>query len=278
MKKTFTYNDLTLEYLTEGAGPETIVCLHGFGRDAEDFLAFAPLLKPNQRLVSIHLFAHGNSTFPYERISKQPLSKEEWGNALGTLLDSLGSPSFHLIGYSMGGRMAMTLAETMPERIRSLILLAPDGLSRKWIYRFVSETKAGRMLYRYIIEKPESLLRLVDVLRAMGLLHQKIHRFVHVQLETREKRQKVYDAWLIHRNLFPNLRLVATNIENQAMPFKLIFGTYDYVIPSRDGQRLLRYFKKARKSVLLPLGHRLIHPSTIAYFQEQGLWMPTASE
>ncbi|MFM7726162.1 MAG: alpha/beta fold hydrolase, partial [Flavobacteriales bacterium] len=67
MKSTFTYNDLTLEYLVEGSGPETIVCLHGFGREAEDFIAFSSLLKPNQRIVSINLFAHGNSSFPQER-------------------------------------------------------------------------------------------------------------------------------------------------------------------------------------------------------------------
>ena len=278
MKKTFTYNGLTLEYLIEGNGPETIVCLHGFGREAEDFLAFTPLLKPEQRIVSINLFAHGNSTFPRERISKRPLSKEEWRNVVGELMDSLGSPDFHLMGYSMGGRMAMMLAEAMPERIKSLVLLAPDGLKRNWIYRFVSETKPGRMLYRYIIEKPALIFRIVDLLRALRILHQKIHRFVHVQLETREKRQLVYDAWLIHRNLFPDLRLVAAAIEKQGIPFVLFFGSHDLVIPSRDGQRLLRYFRSSRQSVLLPLGHRLINSTTIEYFRENGTWMPTAFE
>ncbi|MFM9005306.1 MAG: alpha/beta fold hydrolase [Flavobacteriales bacterium] len=278
MKSTFTYNDLTLEYLVEGSGPETIVCLHGFGREAEDFIAFSSLLKPNQRIVSINLFAHGNSSFPQERISKKPLIAEEWRDVVGALMDSLGNPDFHLMGYSMGGRLAMVLVETMPERLRSLVLLAPDGLKRKWIYRFVSETKPGRMLYRYIIEKPTIVFRIVDLLRTLRILHQKIHRFVHVQLETRERRQLVYSAWLIHRNLFPDLQMVAHAIEKKAIPFKLIFGAYDYVIPSRDGRRLLRHFEKSRKSDLLPLGHRLINTTMIEYIEARNLWMPPTME
>ena len=278
MKATFTYRDLTLEYLIEGAGPETIVCLHGFGREAEDFRLFSTLLKPGQRMVSINLFAHGNSRFPNERMSKQPLSKEEWRDMVGALMDSLGSRHFHLMGYSMGGRMAMVLIETMPDRIQSLILLAPDGLKRNWIYRFVSETKPGRMLYRFIIEKPTFVLALVDLLRKLRILHQKIHRFVHVQLETREKRQLVYDAWLTHRNLFPDLRSVANGIEKYFIPFEIIFGAFDLVIPSHDGHRLLRHFSKSRKSVLLPLGHRLINTTTLTYLDEHGLWMPSASQ
>jgi pimeloyl-ACP methyl ester carboxylesterase len=273
----FTYNDLQLEFAVTGSGPETIVCLHGFGRSADDFQLFAPLLKPQQRMVAINLFAHGNSLFPEERMSKQPLSKEEWRDAIGALLDSLQAPQFHVMGYSMGGRLAMVLMETMPERIVSLVLLAPDGLKRNWIYRFVSETKPGRMMYRYIIEKPEFLLHTVDLLRKLRLLHQKIHRFVHVQLETREKRQLVYNAWLIHRNLFPHLPDVARCIESRKIPFALLFGSYDRVIPSRDGRKLLRHFNASKHAFLLPLGHRLIHPSTADYLKQHNWWMPQPS-
>jgi pimeloyl-ACP methyl ester carboxylesterase len=274
LKSTFTYNNVTLEYITIGDGKEVVLCIHGFGRTAEDFLLFEDLLQPGQRIVAINILAHGNSTFPSSRISKDPLSKSEWSSLVTAFLKSLNIEHFHLIGYSMGGRLAMVLAEQIPEKIKSLILLAPDGLKVNWVYRFVSETKLGRVLYRCIIENPNWILRTVDFLRFLRVLHPKIQRFVHFQLETKTRRQLVYDAWLIHRQLFPRLPVVAHNMEAHKIPFELVFGAYDKVIPARDGKRLLRHFKTEHRPVVLNLGHRLLHHSTVAYLSEKGLWMP----
>jgi pimeloyl-ACP methyl ester carboxylesterase len=181
------------------------------------------------------------------------------------------------MGYSMGGRMAMVLTETLSQRISSLVLIAPDGLKIKWVYRFVSETKIGRKIYRHIIDHPRWILRVADSLRFLGLLHQKIHRFVHVQLETREKRQLVYNAWLIHRNLFPNLKEVATHIESNDIPFLLLFGKFDRVIPAHDGRRLTTHFTRPTHQFLLELGHRLLHPTTAHFLGKYGWWMPMAT-
>lgn len=274
MISTYTYHDITLEYLTIGQGTDVILCLHGFGRSAEDFTIFETLLQNNQRIVAVNLLAHGNSTFPSSRISRNPITKAEWSSLVLALLNSLGVERFHLAGYSMGGRMAMVLAEEIPEKIKSLILLAPDGLKVNWVYRFVSETNLGRFLYRSIIANPKWILRIVDFLRLIRVLHPKIQRFVHMQLETKSKRQLVYDAWLIHRQLFPRLPAVAGNIEAHDIPFELIFGIYDKVIPARDGKRLLRQFKKERWPTLLNLGHRLLHPTTVEHLGEKGIWMP----
>jgi pimeloyl-ACP methyl ester carboxylesterase len=274
VKSTFTYRGITLEYMVFGSGSETVLCLHGFGREAEDFNLFLPLLKDHQRMVAINLLSHGNSVFPKERISRQPLSKTEWSELIAALLQALNTERFHLIGYSMGGRLAMVLAEQMADKILSLVLLAPDGLKVNLIYRFVSETKFGRVLYRSIIQNVNWLFRLVDLLSRLHLLDRKIQRFVHLQLETQEKRQLVYDAWLIHRKLFPMLPAVARNIESQGIPFSLLFGRYDKIIPARHGHRLLKHFSTPKNAVLLDLGHRLLQPGTARHLQDAAMWMP----
>ena len=277
MRKLFTYQDVCLEYLTLGSGKETILCFHGFGREAEDFRVFETLLKPHQKILAVNLLAHGNSAFPRHRMSKSPVTKKEWTGIITALLEVLEIDTFHLMGYSMGGRMAMVLTETLSQRISSLVLIAPDGLKIKWVYRFVSETRIGRKIYRHIIDHPRWILRIADSLGSLGLLHQKIHRFVHVQLETREKRQLVYDAWLIHRNLFPNLKEVATHIESNDIPFLLLFGKFDRVIPAHDGRRLTTHFTRPTHQFLLELGHRLLHPTTANFLGKYGWWMPRAT-
>jgi pimeloyl-ACP methyl ester carboxylesterase len=261
--------------MTIGKGSDVALCMHGFGRSAEDFTLFETILQPNQSIIAINLLAHGNSTFPSSRISRNPISKEEWSYLFEAFVNFLGIEQFHMVGYSMGGRMAMVLTELMPERIKSLVLLAPDGLKVNWVYRFVSETKLGRILYRSIIDNPNWILGMVDLLRFLRLLHPKIQRFVHVQLETKSKRQLVYDAWLIHRQLFPRLPLLARKIEEHHIPFDLIFGTYDRVIPARDGKRLLKHFKQEHRPTLLNLGHRLLHPTTVEHLSATAMWMPT---
>jgi pimeloyl-ACP methyl ester carboxylesterase len=108
----------------------------------------------------------------------------------------------------------------------------------------------------------------------LHLLDRKIQRFVHLQLETKEKRQLVYDAWLIHRKLFPTLSVVAHNIESNKMPFLLIFGRYDKIIPARHGHRLLKHFSIPKNAVLLDLGHRLLQPAAARHLQDAAMWMP----
>jgi pimeloyl-ACP methyl ester carboxylesterase len=266
--------DLSLEYLCIGTANRVVICLHGFGREAADFEAFLPILDSNTRLIAVNLLCHGHSHFPPTRLSKQPLEAEEWCLLIRSLCDHLGCAKFHLVGYSMGGRMAMMLAQYMPENIESLTLIAPDGLKINVLYRFVSETKLGRMLYRSIIRKPNWILRVSDALKWLHILHQNIHRFVYLQLETESKRQLVYDAWLAHRKLFPDLRRVAANIERAGIPCLLVFGKYDTIIPSGLARKLMRHFSNKPKLLLPEAGHRLINKETVEMLAREKLgWM-----
>lgn len=271
-RNTITVADLQLEYFEMGTGKEVVLCLHGFGREASDFDIFQALLGPHQRLVAINLFAHGNSIFPKNRLSKEPLKASEWCELIRQLMSTLNITHFHLVGYSMGGRLAMVMMQLMPECIHSLTLIAPDGLKVNLLYRFVSETKLGRVMYRRIIQNPAWLLRAADVLKRMHILNEKLHRFVYVQLETQAKRQLVYDAWLAHRELFPNLRIVATNIQQYHTRLLLIFGAYDAIIPPRLASQLTRYFITKPRVHLPAAGHRLLNKETVQLIAHEQPW------
>jgi pimeloyl-ACP methyl ester carboxylesterase len=245
--------------------------LHGFGREAADFEAFLPILDAGTQLIAVNLFYHGRSNFPQNRLSKHPLEPEEWCNLMRALCEEVGCSRFHLVGYSMGGRLAMVMMERMPEQIDSLTLLAPDGLKINVLYRFVSETKLGRMLYRSIIRNPNWILRIADALKWLHILHQNIHRFVYLQLETPSKRQLVYNVWLAHRKLFPNLQIVATNAESRNIPCRLMFGKHDAIIPPRLAINLTKHFQTKPKMILLDAGHRLINKETVERLSSETL-------
>lgn len=263
--------ELSLEYRCYGSGNRVVICLHGFGREASDFAAFVPIIEHDTRLIAVNLMFHGNSNFPQSRLSKSPLEAEEWCNLIQALCEKESCSQFHLVGYSMGGRLAMILMQHMPVRIESLTLLAPDGMKINLLYRFVSETKLGRMLYRSIIRNPNWILRTADVLKKMHILHQNIHRFVYLQLETEAKRQLVYNVWLAHRKLFPDLRLVAAQAESNNIPCLLVFGKHDAIIPPQLAHRLMRHFRNKPLLLLPEAGHRLINKETVELLKKQDL-------
>ncbi len=272
MNHVFTHQNLVIEYLIFGTGDETLLCFHGFGRKAEDFEVFLPLLKEHQRIISINLFAHQNSFFPEERIEKQPLLPQEWKALIDAFCIQMHIRKFHLFGYSMGGRICLKTLELMPERVSSVLLIAPDGLKVNMLYRFASGTALGRWMYRKLIDNPKPLFAVADFLHALKLLSHKLHRFTYVHLDTKEKRQQVHDAWLIYKRIFPDLHKLATIINNSDLPFNMIFGKYDSVIRPQLGAKFSVLIGSEKHLHIIEAGHRLMTEQTVKFIAEKKLW------
>ncbi len=98
---------LAKKTLKSGSGIP-LVFLHGFLGRAEDWESICSFL-PNCQCIGIDLPGHGDSHFAKEI--------------------EIDIPRFHLVGYSMGGRIAMSYALKHPEQIASLtIMSAHPGL------------------------------------------------------------------------------------------------------------------------------------------------------
>lgn len=271
MNGVFTYRNFSIEFIQIGDGQETFFAFHGFGRKPEDFGIFQTVAKPHQRIIALSLFAHGKSVFPEGRIDKQPLSSEEWRELMLALMQLFLVEKFHLIGYSMGGRISLMTLQIMPEFVENVLLLAPDGLKINLLYKFASGTKLGKNIYRSIIENPSFLFSLAKWLNKCGLLHDKLHRFVHVHLDTREKRWQVHDAWLIYKNMFPDLKKVAAIIQNRPEKFNMIFGQFDSIIRPELGYRFSKLIGDEKHIHVVNAGHRLLTEDTVRFIQDKNL-------
>jgi pimeloyl-ACP methyl ester carboxylesterase len=97
---------------------DTIVFIHGFGSAKEHFrYAFNSPSLENFTLIALDLVGFGQSKGPDEfgyTMKDQALIVLE-------LLDHLGTVTFHLCGHSMGGLVAMNIAELEPQRVISFI-------------------------------------------------------------------------------------------------------------------------------------------------------------
>ena len=108
-----------------GDGPPLLL-LHGFDSSFLEFRRLAPLISGQFRLIIPDLFGFGFSPRPRDgRYGPSGVLDH-----LEALLRRLDSPDpVGLIGASMGGSVAVELARRSRDRIRSLLLLAPAGLT-----------------------------------------------------------------------------------------------------------------------------------------------------
>jgi pimeloyl-ACP methyl ester carboxylesterase len=109
-------------YFVGGQGPP-IVVVHGLGGAAVNFTLLAPLLARRHRVLIPDLPGHGK-TEPLERADDLTAYADHVA-ALAELEDMFPAP---LIGYSMGGVIALRLAVSRPKRVTALALVAAAGI------------------------------------------------------------------------------------------------------------------------------------------------------
>ena len=98
-----------------------IILIHGFASDASSWAPLGAHLK-HRPLIQIDLPSHGKS--PKLRVD----SFADLVQRVRRAFDGLGVERAHLIGHSLGGAAGLALADTRPERLASLTLIAPAGL------------------------------------------------------------------------------------------------------------------------------------------------------
>lgn len=94
--------------------------LHGFLGSSADYSLFLSELSKSYYSIAFDLPGHGKSKF----LSEQDYLIDHTIFTLHSQLQDLGVKKIHLIGYSMGGRVALSLANAFPEMIASLTLIS----------------------------------------------------------------------------------------------------------------------------------------------------------
>ena len=108
-----------------------LLLLHGLGATKAEFLPTVPALAPDYRTIAVDLPGFGDSDKPFPA----PYNARFFARWIEALLDALELERVHLLGHSMGGRVALEVGMRYSNRIDKLVLMTPSMAwlaDRKW--------------------------------------------------------------------------------------------------------------------------------------------------
>jgi pyruvate dehydrogenase E2 component (dihydrolipoamide acetyltransferase) len=205
-----------------GTGDTTVVLLHGFGGSGAVWHELAARLGNHATVLAHDVPGHGESL-------EHPAagSPGKCADAIRADLGERGYQRFHLVGHSMGGAIATLMTLAAPDQVASLTLLAPGGfgpeingrLLRHWARADTTETVTLCLEQMQGWETPVPADVVERVVADRRLPGQRDRLIAIADKITRGERQGV-----IPREQLETLR----------MPVKVLWGTQDRVLPTRQ--------------------------------------------
>lgn len=254
-----SFRSSSIHYSTWGRGSRILFAFHGYGESAASFAFLEEALGKDFTIIAPDLPFHGKTQWKEEQLFLAPRD-------LLTLLEEIaaGLPGretgWWLLGYSMGGRIALQLLELAPERVRRLVMLAPDGLKVNPWYWLATQTWPGNRLFRWTMKNPGWLFLLLRAGNRLRFVNPSLYKFAAHYIDDDRVRGDLYTRWTTMRGFTPHLGRITALIRLRKIPVALAYGSYDRIIPSRRGERFQQRTAPYCRLTLLPAGHQLLQP------------------
>lgn len=254
-----------LAYSKKGTGSDVFLIFHGFGQSHQDMLALNEIREPNQRFLFIDMFYHGRSQW-FD--STKSLDRSTWAEIIKSLQKQEEFSKFSLIGYSMGGKFSLLTYELFANQVKTLILLAPDGIKTGLWYSLSNYPSFFHPVFKGVVFKPNRFFGIIDGLNSAGILEKSFVKFVKTQLETRSNRAQAYFVWKVFGGIQLQIGNIVSLARKQETPITLFIGEYDQMVTAENLDRFKRKIPHLKK-ISLPVGHGNLIKATVLYLKEE---------
>ncbi len=260
-----SYNGSQICYYRFGYGLKAMFCFHGFGEDGTLYNFLEKYSGDQFTFYSIDLPFHGKTIWKNEI----PFTTRDLQNIIREIIDQNKNGSqnvitgFTLLGFSLGGRAALSLYQAQPDWIEKLVLLAPDGLKVNFWYWFSTQTRLGIRLFSFTMKYPGWFFAFIKILKKTGFINASVFKFVNYYIGNETARQLLFDRWTSLRKLKPDLKLIRNSIKLHRTPTRLVYGKYDRIILPVRGQVFQKDIEEFCTVTIIKSGHQVVHENHI---------------
>lgn len=251
--RSIKYKQSNIFFHRFGEGEKILFCFHGYGEDAQSFTFLENILGKEYTLIALDLPFHGRTNWKDGLLFT--------GNDLVKIINLivvLPDQKITILGYSMGGRVALKLLQIVPNKIEKIILIAPDGLHHNIWHRLSTQTLVGNKLFAYTMRRPFWMFTLMKVLYRFHLFNKSIFNFVHYYLDDANSRMQLFKRWTTMRRYNANLGLLKKIIKKNKIPIQIMFGKYDRIILTKSGNKFKKNIDDFVTIKEIEAGHQLL--------------------
>ncbi|MBK1886286.1 MULTISPECIES: alpha/beta fold hydrolase [Marinobacter] len=243
-----TVGDLEIAYLrnAEANNGDTIVLVHGFGANKDNWTRIARELTDSFNVYAIDLPGHGESSKPLDLGYRF----EEQVAHLAGILEALGINEMHMMGNSMGGGITALYTATHPEQIKSAVLFDPAGIL-DYENEMVGMVLAGDN--PLIPGKPGDFDRLMDfALEKRPFVPWPILGVMEEKAIANQEVNQVIFAAIKEVGFTPDFRNAIERIES---PVLIVWGKEDRILDYRNGAVFQKAIPGSQLEILEGIGH-----------------------
>lgn len=172
-----------LNYVVEGDG-EPLLFIHGLSDNMIYWVALAAGLKRNYQIIRVDLRGHGGSA-----LGSDEITLDLYCDDLKNLLDDLNICKVNLVGFSLGGAIALDFAVKYPDMVSSVVLMSTFSRCDDYLKCIFNEFKSNLSkgfgeFYDYMIPKalcPEVIEKNRDeleIIKEFALLNANVEAYL----------------------------------------------------------------------------------------------------
>ncbi len=243
-------------YRSAGSGP-VVVLVHGITSTSATWANVLPYLAERFTVIAPDLLGHGESAKP-----RGDYSLGAYASGIRDLLIALGHERATFVGHSLGGGVAMQLAYQFPEHCERLVLVSSGGLGREITALLRAASLPGSELVLPLLVNERVLAPGRAVGSLLGRIGLRVRTDVgevmrgHASLSDGEARA----AFLHTLRTIVDFRGQRVDARDrlylaQAIPFLLVWGERDPIIPVEHGRTAHRLVPGSRLELFPNAGH-----------------------
>lgn len=221
-----------------------LILIHGFSSNKESWLRFAKHFSKDFRVYIPDLAGHGETGFKPE----WDYSAQAQARRLLQWMNQMGIETAHVVGHSMGGFVAGTMAVNYPHRIQSVVLIGPVGVTSPEPSKVDTLIQQGKSPF-LVQTRAEFAAMLGMSMSKPPYVPQPVQEYLADQsIERREQLGAVFKG-------FHGKDLLDSRLDEVRMPMLVVWGRKDQMASVSALPVWVKGVKNAKSVVYEDLGH-----------------------